>query len=102
MLLADGLRIVDANEAACEVLGYTRETLKMLDLEAVLLGSAKQKLLGLRSEAPSSLTFEEECMRGNGEVFRARINAAMVTGIEKSVADRVITLEEMAETRMNH
>jgi PAS domain-containing protein len=96
MLLADNeLRIVDANDAACDVLGYTREALKLLDLQAVLLGSAGEKLLGLRSEDPSSLTFEEECMQGGGEVFRAKIDAVMVPGIEKSVADRIVTLEEI-------
>jgi PAS domain S-box-containing protein len=98
MLLADsGLCIMDANDAACDVLGYTREALKMLDLEAVLLGSAREKLLGLRSEDSSSLIFEEQCMRGSGEVFRAKINAVMVSGIENSLADRIITLQEMAE-----
>ncbi len=98
MLLADsGLCIVDANDAACDVLGYTREELKMLDLEGVLLGSSREKLIGLRSEDPSSLTFEEQCMRGSGEIFRARINAVMVSGIENSLADRIITLQEMAE-----
>ena len=103
MLLADGgSYIVDANDAACDVLGYTREALTRLDLEAVLLGSAGEKLLGLRSEAPSSLTFEEECMRGSGEVFRAKINAVMVSGIERSLADLIITLEEMAEAGTNH
>ena len=99
MLLADGrLCIVDANDAACDVLGYTREALKRLDLEAVLLGSAREKLLGLRCEDPLSLTFEEECMRESGEVFRAKINAVMVSGLEKSPADRIITLEEMQGT----
>ncbi len=102
MMLADsGLRIVDANDAACNVLGYTREALKMLDLEAVLLGSAREKLLGLRSGDPSSLTFEEQCMRGNGEVFQAKINAVMVSAAEKSLADRIVTLEEIAEARTN-
>ena len=96
MLLADeGLRIVDANDAACDVLQYTREALKLLDLQAVLLGSAGEKLRGLTSEDPSSLTFEEECMPGGGDVFRAKIDAVMVSGIEKSLADRIITLEEI-------
>jgi PAS domain-containing protein len=103
MLLADGgLCIVDANDAACDVLGYTREALKMLDLQSVLLGSAGEKLLGLRSEDPSSLTFEEECMRGGGELFRAKIDAVVVSGIEKSRADRIITLEEVARVGTNH
>ncbi len=103
MLLADSeLSIVDANDAACEVLGYTREALKMLELEAVLLGSAREKLLELSSRDASSLTFEEQCMRGSGQVFRARINAVMVSGIEKSRANRIITLEEMAEAGAKH
>jgi PAS domain S-box-containing protein len=102
MLLADGgLSIVDANDAACDVLGYSREALKRLDLEAVLLGSAREKLLELRSKDPASLTFEEECMRESGEVFRAKINAVIVSGIEKSPADRIITLEETADAGTN-
>jgi PAS domain S-box-containing protein len=102
MLLVDsGLCIVDANDAACDVLGYTREALEMLDLEAVLLGSATEKLLPMNPENRSSLTFEEQCMRGSGEVFRAKINAVMVSGIEKSLADRIITVEEIPRSGTN-
>jgi PAS domain S-box-containing protein len=98
MLLADhSLRIIDANDAACDVLGYNRETLAMLSAEDLFPASARGLLLGLKPEEPLAVTFEEDCVRSGGEVFRAKISAAIVSGIEKTAADRVITIEEIAE-----
>ena len=102
MLLADGgLHIVDANDAACDVLGYTREAVRKLGLADVLPGPAKGMLLELTPEEPTSIAFEEDCVRASGERFRAKISAAIVSGIEKTSADRLITIEEMAEAEMN-
>lgn len=95
MLLADRrLNIVDANSAACDVLGYSRDALTSRGLDDVLPRSARGIILGLTPEDSLS-TFEEDCLRATGEVFRAKITAAMISGIVS--ADRIITIEETAE-----
>jgi len=97
-LLADqGLQIVDANDAACDVLGYTRDALKRMGIADLMPCSSRGLLLGLNQEDVSSITFEEDCLRANGEVFRAKMNVALVSGIEQSSVDRIITIEEIAE-----
>lgn len=98
ILLADnGLRIIAANEAACDVLGYGRNELTRLSLDDVLGRSAKGMLLGLNQEDPLSITFEEDCVRATGEVFRAKVSAAIVSATEKAAAGRIITIEEVSE-----
>jgi PAS domain S-box-containing protein len=101
-LLADnGFRIVAANEAACDVLGYSRDKLTKLALEDILRGSTRKMLLELTPEEPSPITFEEDCVRASGEVFRAKINASVVSGMEEQSVDRIITIEEMADEEGN-
>jgi PAS domain S-box-containing protein len=73
MLLADrGLHILDANNAACDVLGYSHDALTRRGLDDVLPTSASVVILGLSSVGAPSITFEEDCTRATGEVFRAR------------------------------
>lgn len=95
MLLTDRrLHIVDANNAACDVLGYSRNVLTKRALDDLLPRSARGLILGLGSDDSLS-TFEEDCLRATGEVFRARITAAMLSGMMS--ADRIITIEETAD-----
>jgi len=102
ILLADtGSHIVNANEAACDVLGYGRDQLTKLSLDDVFRSSAKGVLLGLTPDDPSSITFEDECVKASGEVFRAKIHAATVSGIEESSVDRIITIEETSESEVD-
>jgi PAS domain S-box-containing protein len=97
-LLADSvLHILDANDAACDVLGYTRDGLKRLTLADLIPGSARGVLLELSLEDPSAIIFEEDCVRASGEVFRAKISAALVSGVDQLYVDRIITIEEMGE-----
>jgi PAS domain S-box-containing protein len=95
MLLTDRrLHIVDANNAACDVLGYSRDAITKRCLHDVLPWAARGIILGLTPEDSFS-TFEEDCLRATGEVFRAKITAAMLSGMMS--ADRVITIEETAD-----
>jgi PAS domain S-box-containing protein len=95
MLLTDRrLHIVDANNAACDVLGYSRDALMNRCLRDLLPCSARGIILGLTPEDSLS-TFEEDCLRGTGEVFRAKITAAMISGMMS--ADRIITIEDTAD-----
>jgi PAS domain S-box-containing protein len=98
MLLADRrLQILDANNAACDVLGYSHDALTRRGLDDVLPAAASVVILSLSPADAPSITFQEDCTRATGEVFRARITAAMIRGIEKTSADRIITIEETAE-----
>lgn len=98
MLLADrDLHILEANDAACDVLEYSRDALTHLALGDLLPGSAEGRLLTLTLEDPSSLAFENNCVRASGDVFRAKISAAMLSGVERNTADRIITIEEMSD-----
>lgn len=98
MLLADqGLQIRDANDAACDLLGYTRAALRSLRVRDLFRGSVDEKLLSLKIEDASPIAFEEDCVRASGELFGAKITAAIVSGNEKLAADRIITIEETAE-----
>jgi PAS domain S-box-containing protein len=98
MLLADhGLQVVDANIAACTLLGYARDALTGRGLDDFLSRAARVTILGLSPADPRSVTFEEDCVRATGEVFHARISAAMIDGTRNTSADRVITIEERDE-----
>lgn len=102
MLMADGgLQVVDANKAACTLLGYARDALKGRDLDHLLSRAAKVIILGLGPADPRTVTFEEDCVRATGEVFHARITAAMIDAVKRTPADRVITIEETARGGLN-
>jgi PAS domain S-box-containing protein len=102
ILLADnGLRIVDANDAACDLLGYSRPELTKLHVEALFQdterGTVMEKLLGLHPADGSSTLFEGECVRADGEVFRAQIKETRVAKIHGTLVDRMIAIEEIGE-----
>jgi PAS domain S-box-containing protein len=102
ILLADkGLQIIAANEAACDLLGYGKNQITGLTLDHLFRGSAMEILRGQRTDDPLPVTFEEDCSRAVGEMFRARVSAAMVSGLGKSPADRIVTIEEVAEPDTN-
>jgi PAS domain S-box-containing protein len=101
-LLADkDLQIIAANEAACDLLGYRKNQIIALTLDHLFRGNALEILRRQRQDDTLPVTFEEDCARAIGEVFRARVSAAMVAGLGKSHADRIITIEEVAEPDTN-
>lgn len=106
VLLADkGLHILEANDAACDLLGYRRAELTKLNAEQIFeerkRGSVMDMFLGLEAQDRPSIAFEEECVRADGEVFRAKISAARISEIEGSRVDRMITIKEIVECETN-
>jgi len=102
ILLADSSwRIVKANDAACDLFGYGRAELTRLNLEDLFedrkRGAVMHRLLGLDPDDQSSLAFEEQCLEADGDVFWARITAAVISQLESGVIDRMITIEEVTE-----
>jgi PAS domain S-box-containing protein len=94
------LHILEANGAACNLLGYGKQELTKLHAEELfeeeIRGSLMEMLLSLDTEHRSRIVFEEECLRANGEVFRAKISAATIAHGEGTAVDRMITIEEAA------
>jgi hypothetical protein len=52
-------------------------------------------LLSLDPQAQPSITLEEDCVRADGEIFRGKISAAVVSGAEGRSNGRVIMIEEV-------
>ncbi len=69
-------------------------------MERVVKESRRDKimetLLELARTGPSTVTLEEECVRADGELFRAKINAAVISDAEDGSAGWVIMIEEIA------
>jgi PAS domain S-box-containing protein len=102
ILLADqGLHIMDANDAACDLLGYKRIDLTKLPLNALFdenrRGSVLRTLSDIDSIDGSTITFEEDCVRADGELFRAHVTETMVKSMQRMSVDRMVTIEELAE-----
>jgi PAS domain S-box-containing protein len=98
ILLADkGWRIIEANDAACDLLRYRKAELKRLNGENLFedrkRGLVMHLLLGLDPENHPSIVFEEDCVGADGDVFRAKISVAVISEIEGGVVDRMITIE---------
>jgi PAS domain S-box-containing protein len=94
------LHILEANDTACNLLGYSKHELTKLHAEELfeetIRGYLMEMLLSLDTEHRSRIVFEEECLRANGEVFRAKISAATIAHAEGTAVDRMITIEEAA------
>jgi len=99
LLVDSALHVVEANEAACDVFGYTSREFARRHLENLFeeasRGSILQVLLALESNDAPAITFDGDCIRADGELFRAKVNAAMILDIENGAADRIITVEQI-------
>lgn len=107
ILLADtGWRILEANDAACDLLGYSRTQLEKMDVESLFearkRGAVMHLLVGLDAEDNSSKVFEEDCLDADGGVFRAKITAAVISPVEGSVVSRMITVQDISDVEVNH
>jgi PAS domain S-box-containing protein len=101
ILLTDNdLRIVTANHAAREVLGYSLTELARMNAESLFAPERREAvvslLMSLDPQDHSSITIEEECVRADGEMFRGKIAAAVISGAEGRSNGRVIMLEEVS------
>jgi PAS domain S-box-containing protein len=100
LLTDNALHVTSANRAAVDVLGYNGAQLLGLHVEKVVQESRRDKimetLLELARTGPSTVTLEEECVRADGELFRAKINAAVISEPEDGLIGWVIMIEEIA------
>jgi PAS domain S-box-containing protein len=101
ILLTDNdLRIMTANHAAREVLGYSLSELAMMNAETLFVPGRRETvvsmLVSLDPQDHSSITIEEECVRADGEIFRGKIAAAVVSGAEGRSSGRVIMIEDVS------
>jgi PAS domain S-box-containing protein len=96
----NALHVTSANRAAVDVLGYDTAQLLGMHVEEVVEESRRDKIMGrllaLAQTSPSTVTIEEECMRANGELFRATINAAVISEAEDGPPGWVIMFQEIA------
>jgi PAS domain S-box-containing protein len=104
ILLTDNdLRIVTANHAAREVLGYSLTELARMNAESLFAPQRREAvmslLISLDPQDHSSITIEEECVRADGEIFRGKIAAAVISGAEGRSNGRVIMLEEVSQRK---
>jgi PAS domain S-box-containing protein len=100
ILLTDSaLHVTSANRAAADVFGYRSAQLLGMHVENVVEENTRDKfmetLLELARAGPSTMTLEEKCVRANGELFRAKINAAGISGEENGSIGCVIMIEEI-------
>jgi len=99
LLVDDALRVVAANNAACEVFGYRQAELMKLRVNELFESKKRHDLgeflLGLGRGNQLSVTIEEECFRANGEGFPARITVARISDMKGSPADRMIVIEQI-------
>jgi PAS domain S-box-containing protein len=90
------LHIVSANGAAADVLGYSPAELKGIPVENLFLPEKRRRIADTLSDlGPSDhglVSIEENCLRGDGEIFRGNINSAVILG-EDGFSGRVIMIE---------
>jgi PAS domain S-box-containing protein len=107
LLTDDGLRVTSANHAAADVLGYSSAQLLGMHAERVVEESKRDKFMNTLFELargrPSTVTLEEECVRAGGDLFRAKINAAVISSnaaaiskVQDGPTGWVIMIEEIA------
>lgn len=100
ILLTDNeLRIMTANHTARDVLGYSLTELTRLNAEKLFVPGRREAvasmLARLELQDHPSITIEEECIRADGEIFRAKVDAAVISGVEGRSNGRVIMIESI-------
>jgi len=102
ILLTDNeLRIMTANHAAREVLGYSLTELSRMNAQTLFPPRTRETvvsmLLTMDPQDHPSLTLEEECVRADGEIFRGKVAAAVISGAEGRSNGRVIMIEDISQ-----
>ena len=99
LLTDNGLHVIRSNRAAADVLGYSNAQLLGMHVEKVVeerrRNAIMETLLGLTRAGGSTITLEEDCVRADGELFRAKINTAVIPELEDGSAGWVIMIEEI-------
>ena len=100
LITDNGLHVISSNRAAADVLGYSSAQLLGMHVEKVVEERRRkaimEALLGLTRVGLSTITLEEDCVRADGELFRAKINAAVIAEVDDGSAGWVIMIEEIA------
>jgi PAS domain S-box-containing protein len=102
VLVTNGfLRIVTANLAATDVLGYGTAELSGKPLENVFIPHRRRMvadmLIGLNPFDRPSVSFVEDCVRKDGKTFRAKINSVAILNLDGFTSSRVIMIEQAPE-----
>jgi PAS domain S-box-containing protein len=92
------LRIVSANRAAAELLGYQARELQGMPVEKLFASARSQKiakhLSGLDPFDRPSVSFLEDCVRSDGKSFIARINSIAILNLDGFTSSRIIMIEQ--------
>jgi PAS domain S-box-containing protein len=100
ILLSDNaLHVIDANPAASRVLGYSHAQLLGMHVETVVQRIRRDAIMHALLElthSGRSVTLEEECVRANGMLFRAKITAAAISDLENESAGWMIMIEDIS------
>ena len=100
LLTDNALHVTSANHAAGDVLGYSSGQLLGMHVEKIVeekrRNAIMETLLGMTRAGRSAITLEEGCVRGDGKLFRAKINAAVISTVEEGNTGWVIMIEAMA------
>jgi PAS domain S-box-containing protein len=104
ILLTDNeLQIVTANHTARDVLGYSLAELTTMNAESLFVPGRREAivsmLVSLDLQDRPLITFEEECVRADGEVFRGKVDAAVISGVEGRSNGRVIMIENISQPK---
>ena len=99
LLVDREMRIVEANDAAADLLGYRTADLVKVRVDTIFPESrriaAMKKLLALGLDP--TVRFEEDCRRADGEIIRAQVDASLIA-VKGTSIDHILTLEELSDT----
>jgi PAS domain S-box-containing protein len=100
LLTDDVLNVMKANRAASDVFGYSSAQFTDMHVEQLVderrRNAVKEALLGLARIGRSTITLEESCLRADGELFPAKVNAAIVSDVGDGSPGWVIMIEKVA------
>ena len=90
------LHVVSANSAAADVLGYSSSELPGIPAENFFLPEKRHRIADMLSDLNPTdhglVSLEEDCLRGDGRIFRGKINSAAILNSDGS-SGRVIMVE---------
>jgi PAS domain S-box-containing protein len=90
------LGVISANGAAADVLGYKPVELPGIPVENLFLPEGRRRIADALSDLNpldyALVSLEEDCLRGDGEIFRGKIGSAAIINSDGS-SGRVIMIE---------